>query len=108
MHARRVLAEKSEQCERYSYHYRSAQEAAVHGELKLWLETSVSITLANSISKKPFIWLESFLNEIAPEKSASRFSLRRGPRSFGPQDHPLIFCPHFWPKFWGPLIFAGR
>ena len=38
-----------------------------HGELKLWLETSVSITLANSISKKPFIWLASFLNEIEHE-----------------------------------------
>ena len=40
---------------------------------------------------------------IEPEKLASRFSLRRGPRSFGPQDHPLIFCPHFWPK---PLVDA--
>ena len=38
--------------------------------------------------------------EIEPKISASRFSLRRGPRSFGPQDHHLIFCPHFWPKFW--------
>ena len=105
MHARRVLAEKSEQCERYSYHYRHKRQRS-HGELKRWLETSVSITLANSISK-PFI-VSVIPQRDSARDSASRFSLPRGPRSFGPQDHHLIFCPHFWPKFWGPLIFAGR
>ena len=35
MHARRVLAEKSEQCERDSYHFRLHKRQRAHGELKL-------------------------------------------------------------------------
>ena len=99
MHARRVLAEKSEQMSTTVTTTGLHKRQRAHGELKLWLETSVSITLANSMSKKPFIWLAWFLNEIEPEilRLASLSHAARARLDL--RTIILFFVPTFGPSF---------